>query len=95
MATAHLQEPRSPSVDASAQELSGVVIGWDHRAFSRNIHLMVPSTNSPQPRPDAVDTHHLLMTRNQAMLLASYLMRLTGQQAPVPRPQSWWRRLFG
>ncbi|MEL0209348.1 MAG: hypothetical protein VW935_17705 [Novosphingobium sp.] len=41
MATAHLQEPRSPSVDAPAQELSGVVIGWDHRAFSRNIHLMV------------------------------------------------------
>lgn len=95
MATAHLQEPREQSVEASAQELSGVVIGWDHRAYARNIHLRVQSTNSPQPRPGAVDTHHLLMTRNQAMLLANYLMRLTGQQPPVPRPRSLWRRLFG
>lgn len=96
MATAHLREPQAAdATEVSAQELSGVVIGWDHRAFARNIHLVVQSTNSARPTPQAVDTHHLLMTRNQAMLLAGYLMRLTGQQPPMPRPRSWWQRLLG
>ena len=59
-----------------------MVIGWKHRAFARNIHLTVQSTSKPRPTPEAVDTHHLLMTRNQAMLLANYLMRVTGQEPP-------------
>lgn len=78
----------------AAQELSGVVIGWRHRTFARNIHLTVQSTTHGTIAPGAVDTHHLLMTRNQAMLLANYLMRLTGQ-APEPRRRSWIARLFG
>jgi len=77
------------------QELSGVVIGWKHQDISRNIQLTVQSTIASRPTPDAVDTHHLLMTRNQAMLLAQYLMRLTGQDAPAPRKRGWLQRLFG
>lgn len=88
MATAGL-----PS-DGAPHELSGVVIGWKHRDFARNIHLTVQSTSKSRPTPDAVDTHHLLMTRNQAMLLANYLMRATGQELPMRR-RSWWQRLFG
>ncbi|MFY7834890.1 MAG: hypothetical protein ACOVQ0_01235 [Novosphingobium sp.] len=77
------------------QELSGVVIGWKHQDISRNIQLTVQSTVAARPTPDAVDTHHLLMTRNQAMLLAQYLIRLTGQQPPVPTKRGWLQRLFG
>ncbi|MBB4613079.1 hypothetical protein [Novosphingobium taihuense] len=88
MATANLPTDETP------HELSGVVIGWKHRAFARNIHLTVQSTSKARPTPDAVDTHHLLMTRNQAMLLANYLMRATGQELPDRRP-SLWQRLFG
>lgn len=77
------------------QELSGVVIGWKHQDISRNIQLTVQSTVAARPTPDAVDTHHLLMTRNQAMLLAQYLIRLTGQQPPVPTKRGWLKRLFG
>lgn len=88
MATAKTYERDMP------QELSGVVIGWNHQSISRNIKLTVQSTLHPSPTPDAVDTHHLLMTRNQAMLLANYLMGLTGQQSPVPRRRSWLQRLF-
>lgn len=87
MATANLPDNDTP------HELSGVVIGWKHRAFARNIHLTVQSTSKSRPTPEAVDTHHLLMTRNQAMLLANYLMRVTGQEAPVRR-RSLWQRLF-
>ncbi|MBF9152681.1 hypothetical protein [Novosphingobium jiangmenense] len=88
MARANLPGEEAP------HELSGVVIGWKHRAFARNIHLTVQSTSKSRPTPEAVDTHHLLMTRNQAMLLANYLMRATGQELP-PRKRTFWQRLFG
>lgn len=89
MATANL------SGDGAPQELSGVVVGWRHRTFARNIHLTVQSSSKASPKPEAVDTHHLLMTRSQAMLLANYLMRLTGQEPVVPHYRSLWQRLFG
>lgn len=79
-----------------AHELSGVVIGWDHRTFAQNIHLTVQSASSARPEPGEIGTHHLLMTRNQAMLLAGYLMRLTGQEPALPRrKRGWLERLFG
>ncbi len=81
--------------DETPQELSGVVVGWRHRTFAQNIHLTVQSSSKSRPKPEAVDTHHLLMTRSQAMLLANYLMRLTGQEPVVPHPRSLWRRLLG
>lgn len=80
--------------DNASHELAGVVIGWRHRTFARNIHLTVQSTTRGHISSGAVGTHHLLMTRNQAILLANYLMRLTGQ-APEPRRRSWIARLFG
>lgn len=89
MATAKPQEDDLP------QELSGVVIGWGHQSISRNIQLTVQSTVRARPTPASVDTHHLLMTRNQAMLLAQYLMRLSGQEVPAPRKSGWIKRLFG
>jgi hypothetical protein len=88
MATANLPGEDTP------HELSGVVIGWKHRAFARNIHLTVQSTSKSRPTPDAVDIHHLLMTRNQAVLLANYLMRATGNELPTRR-RNLWQRLFG
>jgi len=81
--------------DEASQELAGVVIGWRHRTFARNIHLTVQSTTRGNISSAAVGTHHLLMTRNQAMLLANYLMRLTGQTPAPPRRRSWIARLFG
>lgn len=76
-------------------ELSGVVIGWEHRAFAGNIDLTVQSTNKSRPSPGEVDKHHLLMTRNQALLLAHYLLRLTGNQPPAPQRRGLFARLFG
>lgn len=89
MATAHTSPARQP------QELSGVVVGWKHRTFARNIHLTVQSSSHGAPSPEAVDTHHLLMTRSQAMLLANYLMQLSGYEAQPPQRRNWLSRLFG
>ncbi len=77
------------------QELSGVVVGWQHRNFARNIHLIVQSSSKNRPTPDAVDMHHLLMTRSQAFLLARYLLQLSGIEAPAPRRKSLFARWFG
>lgn len=84
-----------PAAAQQPQELSGVVVGWKHRTFARNIHLTVQSSSQGKPSPNAVDTHNLLMTRSQAMLLANYLMQLSGYEARPPRRRRWLARLFG
>ncbi len=90
MATANMAPVGEP------QELSGVVVGWEHRNFARNIHLTVQSASrSSRLTPDMVDTHHLLMTRSQAFLLARYLMQLSGLEAPQPRRKGFFARWFG
>lgn len=89
MATANTAPAGEP------QELSGVVVGWKHRNFARNIHLTVQSASKSRLTPDMVDTHHLLMTRSQAFLLARYLMQLSGLETPVPRRRGFFARWFG
>lgn len=94
MATAHIAAANTAPAH-QPQELSGVVVGWKHRTFARNIHLTVQSSSKGRPAPNAVDMHHLLMTRSQAMLLANYLMQLSGYEAQPPRRRGWLARLFG
>jgi hypothetical protein len=43
-----------------------------------------------------IDNHHLLMTRNQALIFARYLLEATGQELEVDRPHGWrkaWLRM--
>ncbi|MES2301890.1 MAG: hypothetical protein V4521_07450 [Pseudomonadota bacterium] len=89
MATANMAPSGEP------QELSGVVVGWQHRNFAQNIHLTVQSSSKSRPMPGSVDMHHLLMTRSQAFLLARYLMQLSGIEAPMPRRKGFFARWFG
>lgn len=98
MATAHVTDgiaAQQTVQHSPPQELSGVVVGWKHRTFARNIHLTVQSTSRGQPTPCTVNTHNLLMTRSQAMLLANYLMQLSGFEAQPRRRRNWIARLFG
>ncbi|CAM4234789.1 OmpR/PhoB-type domain-containing protein [Novosphingobium lubricantis] len=88
MATARFVPKEHP------QELAGVVVGWKHRVFARNIHLTVQSTERGLG-PASIDRHDLLMTRNQALLLANDLLRLSGQELPIRRRRGWLARLFG
>lgn len=73
----------------------GVLIGWAHNVFSGRIGLRLQSTRSLRGgAPAGVHQHHLIMTRNQATLLAQYLLGVTGQEAMKPRRRSLWSRLF-
>jgi hypothetical protein len=76
------------------REQPTVVVGWTHRDLARGIELRVQSSRSAIALENGqVETAHLCMTNNQALLLARYLLAVTGQElgggSSKPR---WWRR---
>lgn len=74
----------------------GVVVGWTHHDLGTAIDLRIQSTESQSAFDEhRVDTHHFLMTHNQALLLATYLLDATGQTVSAKRAPSLWRKLTG
>lgn len=83
-----------------APESFGVLIGWSHSPCGSGINLRVQSAQSQDALRDGrIDAHHLLMTRNQALLMARYLLETTGQTLDMPeKPHGWravWSRMRG
>lgn len=76
-----------------AVEHTGVVVGWTHNDLPNSINLRIQSAASNAAlRDQQIDSHHFLMTRNQALLLAKYLLEATGQTIPQrPTPTIWQR----
>jgi hypothetical protein len=77
-------------------EHRGVVVGWTHHDLGTSIDLRIQSTVSQAALDEKqIDGHHFLMTHNQALLLAKYLLDATSQTLP-PRPKTpLWRKLTG
>ena len=64
-------------------ESYGVLIGWTHHDLNDRLDLRMQSTRSTRcGAPAEVDSHHFMMTRNQALVLANYLFSVTGQDPP-------------
>ena len=85
---------------AQNPETYGVLIGWSHSPCGSGINLRVQSAQSQDAlREGRIDAHHLLMTRNQALLMARYLLETTGQTLDIPeKPHGWratWSKLRG
>ena len=83
-----------------APESFGVLVGWSHSPCGSGINLRVQSAQSQDALRDGrIDAHHLLMTRNQALLMARYLLETTGQTLDMPeKPHGWravWSRMRG
>lgn len=73
----------------------GVVVGWTHHDLGASIDIRIQSVTSKQALDDKiVDSHHFLMTHNQALLLAKYLLDATGQMLPPKAKRSVWRKLM-
>ena len=73
---------------------TGVIVGWTHHELGSSIDLRIQSARSKQALDnDEIDSHHFLMTHNQALLLAKYLLDATGQTLPERTPPSLWRRI--
>jgi len=81
-------------------ERYGVLVGWSHSPCGPGINLKLQSAVSQADlREGKIDAQHLLLTRNQALLLARYLLDTTGQVLDMPeRPHGWraaWSRVRG
>jgi hypothetical protein len=64
----------------------GVLVGWTHSEFADKLDLRLQTVRSTRQRkPADIDNHHIVMTPNQAVLLAIYLFEVTGQTQPNPR----------
>lgn len=77
------------------RESYGVLINWGMQRLGSKLDLKlqcVASTRSDDPR--ALDDLHVVMTREQAAVLANYLFEASGNTPPSPR-RSWLRRWFG
>jgi hypothetical protein len=83
------------SAPENAPEDFGVLVGWLHHDCHQGINLGLQSARSQASwARGAVDMRHYLMTRNQALLLARYLLEATGQTLPeTVRARGWraWR----
>lgn len=89
-----LAKPRADSPVLQSQ-YTGVVVGCTHNDLGTSIDLRFQSTSSKQALNEGrVDSHHFLMTHNQALLLAKYLLETTGQSLPKRTRPSFWRRLM-
>lgn len=73
----------------------GVLIGWTHHDGPQGINLAMQSAASQAAwAAREIDRRHYLMTRNQALLLARYLLEATGQELDMPGRPHGWRALL-
>jgi hypothetical protein len=80
---------------AEPDEHRGVVVGWTHHDLGSSIDLRIQSTVSQAALDEKqIDSHHFLMTRSQALMLAKFLLDATGQSLPEKRKAPLLRRLL-
>lgn len=72
----------------------GVLVGWTHAPMAKGIQLKVQSTTGDGRNPRDIAARQYLMTRNQALILAKYLLDATGQSLPAPPREGRLKRLL-
>lgn len=87
------ESARAFDVHSSEQDDPGVLVGWSHRVFSLGIDLQLQKRGLGST-PDEVGSERYLLTRNQALILAQYLLDATGQDLPRDRRRDAIGRLF-
>ena len=91
-AVAAIKAAASKAGATPALEDFGVLIGWTHRDGPQGISLAMQSAATQVAwAAREIDRRHYLMTRNQALLLARYLLEATGQQLDLPERAHGWR----
>lgn len=74
------------SSEAMDRETYGVLVGWSHHPMGARIDLKLQCVQSTRNlEADEIDSHHFVMTREQATVLANYLFRVAEASPPPPR----------
>jgi hypothetical protein len=82
-------------VSQIAPEDFGVLVGWVHHDCAQGISLGMQSAHSQAAwARGAIDKRTFMMTRNQALLLAKYLLDVTGQTIDAPARGHGWRKVW-
>ena len=75
-------------------ETPRALVGWSHFDMPNGIDLRMECARSRIALDnDLIEQRHVVMTRNQALLLARYLLKVTGQTLPNEAPPTMWSRL--
>ena len=89
------QGANSGKINDMPAEPPGVVVGWTHHDHGASIDLRIQTAISQEALDQKrIDSHHFLMTYNQALLLAKFLLDTTGQSLPLRQRPSIWRRIY-
>lgn len=73
----------------------GVLVGWKHTSVSDKLILQLQTMLADgQAQKGSIDTNHVVMTRQQATVLANYLLQMAGS-SPPPQRRSRLERWFG
>lgn len=73
----------------------GVLVGWTHHEFNGRLGLNLQTIHSTRvAQADSVDTHHFLLTKSQAAVLANFLLKISGQTPPKVRRKGLLGRLL-
>jgi hypothetical protein len=77
-------------------ESHGALVGWSHQDFGDKLLLRVETVNSSEAAHDHTpDVLRVLLTRQQAGVLGTYLFELSGQTQPRRGDRGLLKRLFG
>ena len=75
-------------------ESHGALVGWTHTDLGPKVMVCLESVQTvAAAEQHDPDTARLLMTKSQAAVLGTWLLRVSGH-APAERA-GWFRRLFG
>ena len=78
----------------SSDQLPIALIGWTHRELPNGIDLRIECARSRIAlENDVIEHRDIVMTRNQALLLARYLLKVTGQSLPVEAKPGFWAKV--
>lgn len=78
----------------SEQQQPLALVGWTHWDMPNGIDLRVECARSQIALDnDMIEQQDIVMTRNQALLLARYLLKVTGQTLQEETKPPFWVRL--
>lgn len=87
------ESPEAVDKSAPADRL-GIMLGWTADELNGRLLLRIQSAQSRPRSQDDVETSRYFLDKRQAALLGNFLLRMSGETAPV-RPTKGWQRWLG
>lgn len=76
------------------QEDFGALVGWSAQNLGPRVVLNLQTVTAPPPhKPEDVSVRKIMLDRNQAAQLATFLFEITDQTPPAPR-RGWLGRML-